>query len=114
MLREAAFHLDRHRHHIEIQVNRRLGRGEPTPYARSEIVRRFRSFCRLASVDWSAARPSFDGLSGNSASGLEQAVAEAVTVAVELAESDGLSGALRELGDRFRGASEFTPAALEQ
>lgn len=102
-LREAALHLDRHRHHIEIQVNRRLGREEPTPYARSEIVRRFRSFSRLASVDWNAARPSLDGLAGNAPAGLERAVEIAVEIAIELAEgNEQLTGALRELGTRFR------------
>ncbi len=102
VLREAALHLDRHRHHIEIQVNRRLGRDEPTPYARSEIVRRFRSFCRLASMDWNAARPSFDGLAGNSSAGLERAVEVAIEVATELPQSDALRAALQELSTRFR------------
>ncbi len=102
VLREAALHLDRHRHHIEIQLNRRLGRAEPTPYARSEIVRRFRSFSRLASIDWGAARPSLDGLGGNSPGALEKAVELAVQVASELAGPGQLSDALRELGDRFR------------
>ena len=114
LLREAALHLDRHRHHIEVQVNRRLGRGEPTPYARSEIVRRFRSFSRLASMDWSAARPSFDGLGGNSPEGLERAVEAAVEVAVELTDSSALRDALAELASRFRAGIRRTMQRSEE
>ena len=68
---------------IEAEVNRRLGRSEPPPEARAEIVRRFRTFTRLASVDIDTARPSLDGLGGNSSAALEQAISKAVEVACE-------------------------------
>lgn len=101
-LRAAALHLDRQRARIETEVERRLGRLEPPPAARSEIVRRFRTFCRLASLDWDAARPSFDGLAGNSAIGLENVVNTAVEVASLDAGPGEISDALRELSMRFR------------
>lgn len=102
-LRAAALHLDRLRTHIDMEVNRRLGRSEPPPAVRSEIVRRFRTFSRLASLDWSAARPSFDGLSGNSAVALESTVRCAAEAARQYAGTEStLSGALAELEERFR------------
>lgn len=102
MLRSAALHLDRHRTRIEMGVNRRLGRAEPPPAARGEILRRFRSFCRLASIDWNAARPSLDGLAGNPPLALENAVAAAVELAIETGAPEDVAAALRELGSRFR------------
>ncbi len=101
VLRIAALHMDRYRHAIDAEVNRRLGRAEPSPYARAEIVRRFRSYCRLASVDLDAARPSLDGLGGNPSSALERALANAVDVACEYAANEELGPALRWLEVRF-------------
>lgn len=101
-LREAAFFLDRYRATIEAEVMRRLGQHEPPPAARAEIVRRFRSFCRLASIYPDAARPALDGLAGNSAVGLERAVAIAVDVAVECGAEPEVVEALRGLEARFR------------
>ena len=101
VLRIAALHMDRYRHVIEAEVHRRLGRAEPPPYPRTEIVRRFRSYCRLASMDLASARPSLDGLGGNPSAGLERAVATAVEVAREQTESEELRGALRWLEARF-------------
>jgi PAS domain S-box-containing protein len=101
-LRAVALHLDRHRAAIEAEVNRRLGRAEPAPEARLEIVRRFRSFCRLASVDWAMARPSLEGLAGHSCDGLETAV----RIAAESAAGSGLdaeqASLLGALSERFR------------
>ncbi len=101
VLRIAALHMDRHRHVIEAEVHRRLGRAEPPPYPRAEIVRRFRSYCRLASIELASARPSLDGLAGNPSAGLERAVATAVEVAREKTESEELRDALRWLEARF-------------
>lgn len=94
--------MDRYRQAIEAEVDRRLGRGEPPPAARMEIVRRFRSFCRLACIDLAAARPSFEGLSGTSPLGLEHAIEEAVKVACDRAPPREVQQALRELESRFR------------
>ncbi|MFQ5512852.1 MAG: PAS domain-containing protein [Myxococcota bacterium] len=101
-LRAAALHLDRYRAAIEAEVDRRLGRSEPTPHARREIVRRFRSFCRLASVDPRVARPSLDGLGGTHPAGLEQAISRAVEVACECGPSPEIAETLLALGERFR------------
>lgn len=102
VLRIAALHLDRYRHAIGAEVNRRLGHAEPPPAARAEIVRRFRSFCRLACIDLANARASLDGLGGNSPAGLERAVAHAVDAACECGTSQELTRALRTLETRFR------------
>lgn len=101
-LREIVVHLDRYRGVIEPEVNRRMGRGEPTPAARAEIVRRFRTFCRLASFDMHAARPSLDGLGGQDPPGLERAVSIAVEVAIECCPPDHVKQPLRDLELRFR------------
>jgi PAS domain S-box-containing protein len=117
-VRSIALHLDRHRTAIEGEVDRRLGRAEPPPEARAEIVRRFRSFCRLASVDWNIARPSLEGLAGQSCDGLENAV----RVATEAAVTCGLDPAggelLAMLSERFRSGirrqlrpEDFEPSA---
>jgi PAS domain S-box-containing protein len=96
--------MDRHRTAIDMGVSRRLGRAEPAPAVRSEVVRRFRTFCRLASLDWAAAQPSFDGLGGNSSAALENVIQTAVSVASDLDGSPALLGALTELGEKFRAA----------
>ena len=101
VLRIAALHMDRYRQVIEAEVHQRLGRAEPSPYARAEIVRRFRSYCRLASAEIASARPSLDGLGGNPSAGLERAVATAVEVAREQTQSEELRKALRWLEARF-------------
>ena len=50
VLRSAVAHLERYRSSIEAEVNRRLGRAEPAPEVRAEVIRRFRTYCRLASL----------------------------------------------------------------
>jgi PAS domain S-box-containing protein len=102
LLRAAAFHMDRYRLAIAAEVDRRIGRGEPSPYVRAEIVRRFRSFSRLAGANIATACPSLDGLGGTSAAALEFAVSKAVEVARECADSEELEKALCELEERFR------------
>ncbi len=102
LLRATALHLDRYRSRIESEVDRRIDRGEPSPYARAEIVRRFRSFCRLASIDRAAARPSLDGLGGNDPAGLERAVSIAVEVAVECCDQVEIQQSLHDMELRFR------------
>ena len=102
LLRATALHLDRHRGMIQAEVDRKIDRGEPAPAARAEIVRRFRSFCRLASIDRAAARPSLDGLGGNDPAGLERAVGIAVDVAVECCTEHEVREALRDMELRFR------------
>lgn len=101
-LREAALHMDRYRLAIQAEVDRRIGQGEPSSHARAEIVRRFRSFCRLASMDINVARPSLDGLGGTSSAGLELAVTKAVEVACECGPSADVADTLRALETRFR------------
>ena len=101
-LRAAALHLDRHRARIELEVNRRLGRASPPPDAREELIRRLRSYARLASVDWNAARPSFDGFAGYSARALERTVQTTVETAGEFSDEPAIREALREIGERFR------------
>ncbi len=102
VMREAVRFLDRFRGTIEDEIDRRLGRGEPPPEARLEVVRRFRSFVRLASVDLDAARPSLDGLGGNSPAGLEKAIEVAVDVACLCDPPPAVQQALRVLEARFR------------
>jgi len=108
--------LDRQRALIESEVDRRLGRLEPPPAAREEIVRRFRTFCRLASLDWDAARPSFDGLGGQTAGGLESAVVAAAEAASQTAASNQVREALTLLSERFRAGirRSFSPAEIEE
>ena len=100
--REAALFLDRFRATIQAEVDRRMARSLPPPASRAEIVRRFRSFCRLASIHPEAARPALDGLGGNSPTGLERAVSIAVDVACECGPEPEVARALRELESRFR------------
>jgi PAS domain S-box-containing protein len=95
-------HLDRYRSLIEAEVDRRIDRAEPPPAAREEIVRRFRSFCRLASIDRGAAKPSLDGLGGNDPAGLERAVSIAVEVAIGCAAEPEIEQSLRDMELRFR------------
>ena len=78
VLRETVQFLDRYRATIEEELNRRLGRNAPPPAARLEIVRRFRSFSRLASIHFEDARPALDGLGGNSPESLERAIERVV------------------------------------
>lgn len=101
-LRAAALHLDRHRARIELEVNRVLGRATPPPEVREELIRRLRSYARLASVDWNAARPSFDGFAGFSARALERTVQTTVEVASGFSDEPAIREALREIGERFR------------
>jgi PAS domain S-box-containing protein len=101
-LRAAAVFLDRYRRTIEAEVDRRLGREEPPPDVRVEIVRRFRSFCRLVSFGVSAARPSLDGLGGYSAVALERPIQTAVRVAIECDPGPTVARALEALSARFR------------
>jgi PAS domain S-box-containing protein len=100
--RKAALFLDRYRATIEAEVDRRMGQREPPPHARAEIVRRFRSFCRLASIHPQAARPSLDGLGGNSPEGLERAIKLSVEIACECGPDPAVEQALRSLESRFR------------
>lgn len=102
VLRETVRFLERYRVTIDREVDRRLGRGEPTPAARVEVIRRFRSFCRLASIGGGAARPSLDGLGGNSPSGLEDAIELAVDVACLCQPAEPVERALRLLEAQFR------------
>jgi PAS domain S-box-containing protein len=101
-MRAAALFLDRNRGAIQAEVDQRMGRREPPPWARAEIVRRFRSFCRLASIEVNAARPSLDGLGGNSPAALEEALAAAVAIACDRDPGEAITLALRALEDRFR------------
>jgi PAS domain S-box-containing protein len=71
---------------------------------RSEIVRRFRSFCRLASLSPEAARPSLDGLHGHDSIALEESVSQAVRVAIECGPDPAVAGALRQMEQRFNAA----------
>jgi PAS domain S-box-containing protein len=101
-LRRAAIFLDRYRTTIEAEVDRRLGRAQPPPHARAEIVRRFRSFSRLASADIGASQPSLEGLGGNSSAALERAVQVAVDVALLCGAPQDVARCLRDLEARFR------------
>ena len=79
-------------------------------------MRRFRTFCRLASLDWDAARPSFDGLGGQTAGGLENAVVAAAEAASQTAPSNQIRKALKLLSERFRAGirRSFSPGEIEQ
>ncbi|HTO71851.1 MAG TPA: PAS domain-containing protein [Myxococcota bacterium] len=83
-------------------MNRRLGRAEPTPEVRAEVIRRFRTFCRLASLSLETARVSLDGLGGTSALALESSVHAAVEVANSLGAPAEIALALRDMEARFR------------
>jgi len=102
VLRATALHLDRYRTVIQAEVDRRLERAEPPPAARAEIVRRFRTFCRLSSLDYKAARPSLDGLAGNDPAGLERTVQIATDVAIQCCPRGDVASVLRDLELRFR------------
>jgi PAS domain S-box-containing protein len=102
VLRAAVAHLERFRSAIEVEVNRRLGRAEPAPEVRAEVIRRFRTFCRLASLSRDAARVSLDGLGGNHALALEHTVATAVDVAKSFGPEAEIGGALDDMCARFR------------
>jgi PAS domain S-box-containing protein len=102
VLRSAVAHLERYRSAIEAEVNRRLGRVEPSPEVRAEVIRRFRTYCRLASLSLDAARVSLDGLGGNSALGLENTVSAAVEVANGFGAPPEIAGALWDMEARFR------------
>ena len=100
--RAAVLFLDRYRRAIEGGMNQRLGREEPPPEVRLEILRRFRSFCRLASFGVTTARPSLDGLGGHGAPALERAIQTATQVALECDPSELVARALEILSVRFR------------
>ena len=102
MLRAAVAHLERYRSAVENEVNRRLGRAEPAPEVRAEVIRRFRTFCRLASLSLDTARVSLDGLGGNSALALEESVRVAVEVANSFGPPADVAGALVDMEARFR------------
>ena len=102
MLRAAVAHLERYRSAIEAEVNRRLGRAEPAPEVRAEVIRRFRTYCRLASLSLDTARVSLDGLGGNSALALEATVRAAVEVANSFSAPPDVAGALGDMEARFR------------
>jgi len=114
LLRATALHLDRYRSVIEAEVDRRLGRAEPMPAARAEIVRRFRSFCRLASIDRAAARPALDGLAGNDPTALERAVDLAATIAIECDATPEVRDTLRDMELRFRAGIRRVMAPKEE
>lgn len=103
-LRAAVLHMERFRNAIDAEVNRRMGRTEPPPEVRGEIVRRFRSFCRLASLSPDAARPSLDGLHGNESIALEDSVSQAVRVACECGPEAPVADALRQMERQFNAA----------
>jgi len=103
-LRAAVLHMERFRNAIDAEVNRRMGRAEPPPEVRGEIVRRFRSFCRLASLSPDAARPSLDGLHGNESIALEESVSQAVRVAVECGPEPAVGEALHQMARQFNAA----------
>jgi PAS domain S-box-containing protein len=102
VLRAAVAHLERYRSAIEAEVNRRLGRAEPPPEVRAEVIRRFRTFCRLASLSVETARVSLDGLGGTTALALESSVHAAVEVARSLGTTPEVSQALLDMEARFR------------
>jgi PAS domain S-box-containing protein len=102
VLRSAVAHLERYRSAIESEVNRRLGRAEPAPEVRAEVIRRFRTYCRLASLSLDTARVSLDGLGGNSALALEATVSAAVEVANGFMAPPEVAGALCDMESRFR------------
>ncbi len=102
VLRSAVAHLERYRSAIEAEVNRRLARAEPAPEVRAEVIRRFRTYCRLASLSLDTARVSLDGLGGNTALGLEKTVSAAVEVATGFGAPPEVAGALWDMEARFR------------
>ncbi len=102
VLRAAVAHLERYRSAIEVEVNRRLARAEPAPEVRAEVIRRFRTFVRLASLSADTARVSLDGLGGNSALALENTVSAAVEIANSFGTTPEVSGALLDMEARFR------------
>ncbi|MBM4336274.1 MAG: PAS domain S-box protein [Deltaproteobacteria bacterium] len=102
LLRAAVAHLERYRSAIDDEVNRRLARAEPAPEVRAEVIRRFRTFVRLASLSPDAARVSLDGLGGNSALALENTIQTAVAVANSFGATPELAGALVDMEARFR------------
>ncbi|MFI5317891.1 MAG: PAS domain-containing protein [Myxococcota bacterium] len=102
VLRAAVAHLERYRTTIEAEVNRRLGRAEPAPEVRAEVIRRFRTFCRLASLSLDTARVSLDGLGGNGALALEDTIRAAVEAANGFGAPPEVSGALCDMEARFR------------
>ncbi len=102
VLRSAVAHLERYRSAIEAEVNRRLGRVEPAPEVRAEVIRRFRTYCRLASLSLDTARVSLDGLGGNTALALENTVSAAVEVANGFGATPEIAGALWDMEARFR------------
>lgn len=102
MLRAAVAHLERYRSAIDVEVNRRLARAEPAPEVRGEVIRRFRSFVRLASLSADTARVSLDGLGGNTALALENTISAAVEIAISFGPTPEVSGALRDMEARFR------------
>ena len=101
-LRGAVLHMERYRSAIEAEVHRRLDGAEPTPDARAEIIRRFRTYCRLASLNTNAARPSLDGLGGNEPAALERALSVAVEIAIECGPEPAVASALRQMEQQFR------------
>jgi PAS domain S-box-containing protein len=103
-LRAAVLHMERFRNAIDAEVNRRMGRSEPPPEVRGEIVRRFRSFCRLASLSPDAARPSLDGLHGNESISLEESVTQAVRIACECGPEPDVAQALVLMEQAFNQA----------
>ena len=102
VLRAAVAHLERYRSAIEAEVNRRLGRAEPSPEVRAEVIRRFRTFCRLASLSVETARVSLDGLGGTNALALEASVHAAVEIARSLGTTPEVAQALVDMEARFR------------
>ncbi len=116
VLRAAVAHLERYRSAIETEVNRRLGRAEPAPEVRAEVIRRFRTFCRLASLSLDTARVSLDGLGGNSALALEESVRVAVEVANSFGAPADVAGALVDMEARFRAGVRriLAPEEMEQ
>ena len=102
VLRAVVAHLERYRSAIEVEVNRRLARAEPAPEVRAEVIRRFRTFVRLASLSADTARVSLDGLGGNSALALENTISSAVEIANSFGATPEVSGALVDMEARFR------------
>ncbi len=102
VLRAAVAHLERYRSAIEVEVNRRLARAEPAPEVRAEVIRRFRTFVRLASLSADTARVSLDGLGGNTSLALETTISTAVEIAVSFDATPEVSAALVDMEARFR------------
>jgi PAS domain S-box-containing protein len=94
--------LERYRSAIEVEVNRRLARAEPAPEVRAEVIRRFRTFVRLASLSDDTARVSLDGLGGNSALALENTIQAAVQIACAFDAAPEVISSLYDMEARFR------------